>query len=575
MEPWRDEALKRGYRSSAAVPFKRHGRVVGALSVYASEPQVFTEDDEVLLNQIGQNVSFALDSMDAEQERVNAEHALNERFKEITCLYSIHHEMGLDLSQDELCQRIVNHLVHAMQYPDITVPFIELDGEQFTTEAWHAGLSHEIRAAVATRSRVHGYIAVYYSEDKPFILPEEQALLDAIAEGLRLWLERKQARLDLARQLEKLRALRSIDQAIVTSTDLTSILEFMADEIILQLNVDAVTILLPDAQDETLVFAVGRGFHTDALRHSRLKIGQGLAGKAALERHRICEQGSGLGAGALGEALSREQFVYYCGVPLIANERLRGVLEIFHRSQPNADEEWMELLESLAKQAAIAIDKARLFNDLQDTNARLSLAYDSTLEGWSHALDLRDKETEGHTRRVTEMTLQLAQKFGIVEPALTHVRRGALLHDIGKMGIPDVILLKPGPLTEEEWKVMRKHPAYAYEMLLPIEYLKPSIDIPYCHHERWDGSGYPRRLKGEEIPLPARIFAIVDVWDALTSERPYRSAWSKEKTFEYIFSQSGSHFDPQVVDIFARFIKERNPAGDGNDGNVSNESGIA
>jgi len=180
----------------------------------------------------------------------------------------------------------------------------------------------------------------------------------------------------------------------------------------------------------------------------------------------------------------------------------------------------------------------------------LLLAYDTTIEGWPRALDLRDKETEGHTLRVTELTIKLAQAAGLDEKELVHVRRGALLHDIGKMGVPDHILLKPGKLTDDEWIIMRKHTTFAYETLSPISYLKPALDIPYCHHEKWDGTGYPRELKGELIPLVARLFAVVDVWDALRSNRPYRQSCSENKMLEYLQSLSGSHFDPKVVELF-------------------------
>jgi putative nucleotidyltransferase with HDIG domain len=218
------------------------------------------------------------------------------------------------------------------------------------------------------------------------------------------------------------------------------------------------------------------------------------------------------------------------------------------------DQEWVDFLESLAGQAGLAIDNATLFQNLQRTNLELGLAYESTLEGWSAALDLRDKETEGHTLRVTNLSQQLAEYMGFREKDLMHIRRGALLHDIGKMGVPDRILLKPDNLTGEEWEIMKLHPAYAYEMLSRIEYLRPSLDIPYCHHEKWDGTGYPRGLKGEEIPLFARIFAIVDVYDALTSDRPYRPAWTKERAIEHIKSLSGTHFDPRVVNAFLELL---------------------
>jgi len=184
----------------------------------------------------------------------------------------------------------------------------------------------------------------------------------------------------------------------------------------------------------------------------------------------------------------------------------------------------------------------------------LLVAYDKTIEGWSRALDLRDKETEGHTQRVTEMTIQLARMTGLDEEALKHVWRGGVLHDVGKLGIPDSILLKPDKLTEEEWKIMRMHPVYAYEWLSHIEYLQPALDIPYCHHEKWDGTGYPRGLKGEEIPFVARLFAIVDVWDALISDRPYRKAMIHADAMNYITSQSGKHFEPKIVEMFVKQI---------------------
>ena len=172
-------------------------------------------------------------------------------------------------------------------------------------------------------------------------------------------------------------------------------------------------------------------------------------------------------------------------------------------------------------------------------------------------MDLRDKETEGHTVRVTELTLRMAQSMGLKEEQIIHIRRGGLLHDIGKLGVPDNILLKHENLTDVEWEIMRKHPTYAYEMLSSITYLEPALDIPYCHHEKWDGTGYPRGLKGEQIPIVARIFAIVDVWDALTSDRPYRSAWTKEETLKYIKEQSEKYFDPQVVDVFLRLVADK------------------
>jgi putative two-component system response regulator len=198
-------------------------------------------------------------------------------------------------------------------------------------------------------------------------------------------------------------------------------------------------------------------------------------------------------------------------------------------------------------------------NLLEKLHNELLISYQKTIEGWSQALDLRDKETEGHTQRVTQKCVEFARAAGIDEEKLEHVRMGGLLHDVGKLGMPDAILLKPGKLTEEEWKVMRKHPIYAYEWLSPISFLGSAVDIPYCHHEKWDGSGYPRGLRGADIPLFARLFAIVDVWDALSSDRPYRSALSEKEVLEHIRAQAGTHFDPALVDIFLNLF-EQGPA---------------
>jgi HD-GYP domain-containing protein (c-di-GMP phosphodiesterase class II) len=198
----------------------------------------------------------------------------------------------------------------------------------------------------------------------------------------------------------------------------------------------------------------------------------------------------------------------------------------------------------------------RLIDDLQVANRELVQAYDTTLEGWAKALEMRDKETEGHSRRVADLTLRLARRMGIPEPELVHLRRGVLLHDIGKMGLPDQLLRKTGPLTKDEWVEMRKHPLFAEELLAPIPYLRPAMAIPSGHHEKWDGGGYPRGLKGEQIPLAARIFAIVDVYDALLYDRPYRAAWSYQKVLDYLRDQSGGHFDPQGVEAFLALIME-------------------
>jgi PAS domain S-box-containing protein len=370
--------------------------------------------------------------------------------------------------------------------------------------------------------------------------------------------ESKLAEIQIRQQLEHLSALRKIDQAIASNLDLRFTLNTLISEVRTQLQVDAADILLLNPKEQVLEYAAGQGFRTHAVETARVPIGKSHAGQAAQERRLIKIEHLKYQPDDpfLATLLTKEIFVSYYGVPLIVKGKVKGVLEVFHHLPLHPYPEWLDFLNILAGQAGLAIDNATLFENLQASNRELVRAYDTTIEGWSRALDLRDKETEGHTQRVTEMTMHLARNFGFSEKELLPFRWGALLHDIGKMGVPDNILLKPEPLTEEEWIIMQKHTQYAYDLLQPIDFLAPALDIPFCHHEKWDGTGYPRGLKGEEIPLVARLFAVVDVWDALRSDRPYRPAWSKQEALDYIHEQSDKHFDPQVVQLFFQVIQE-------------------
>jgi HD-GYP domain-containing protein (c-di-GMP phosphodiesterase class II) len=354
------------------------------------------------------------------------------------------------------------------------------------------------------------------------------------------------------------RALREIDLAISSNMELSQILEVVVYQARARLHVDACDVLLLEADGRTLAYTSGQGFRTEIINKSPLRLGEGNAGYAVQERRIIGRAEIEIPdeVSDRAEVITEENFVIYFIAPLIAKGKLLGALEIYHRAPIIMKTEWLKFLETLAGQTAIAIDNATLFADLQRSNTDLTQAYDTTLEGWSAALDLRDKETEGHTERVTAMTLRLAERMGVNPQELIQIRRGALLHDIGKMGIPDRILLKPDHLTDEEWVIMSMHPTYAFQLLKPIAYLTPALEIPYCHHEKWDGTGYPRGLKGEEIPLAARTFCIADVYDALTSNRPYRAAWPKDKALNHIQELSGSHFDPQVVDAFLKMMSE-------------------
>ena len=407
--------------------------------------------------------------------------------------------------------------------------------------------SYELVYRLYTRNRQIKWVRDLGSSS--FTNHGNQQLLEGFVSDITDW---KIAEEKIQRQVRRFQALRAIDTAISTGPDLKFTLGILLEQIIAQLNVDAAAILIHRMGTPTLEYCAIRGFRTEALLRAKAYIGRGFAGIAALTQKtiHIPDLGVNEGTGDQMLPLQAEDFKVYYGVPLIAKGQVKGVLEVFRRTPSSIDQDHLEFLEALAGQAAIAIDNSSLFEQLQDSNSELSIAYDATLEGWAKALELRDRETVGHAHRVIEMTLAVADRIGIQGEMLQHIRRGALLHDIGKMGIPDSILMKPGPLTPSEWEVMRQHPVHAYEMLKTIEYLSAALEIPYCHHERWDGNGYPRQLKGRDIPISARIFAVVDVWDALTSDRPYRPAWTARQALEYIQRESGKHFDPQVVTAF-------------------------
>ena len=365
--------------------------------------------------------------------------------------------------------------------------------------------------------------------------------------------DRKMTETVIQQQLKNMTALSDIGMAISSSLDVRLTLKILLDRLISQLGIDAAAILLLDQESLYLKCAASLGFKSHSIRNTSVKMGKGHAGQAAFERRILIIQDL---SDTLTNSLKQEGFQSYIGVPLIAQGKVVGVLELFHRNSIDPSPEWLGFIEMMAAQAAIAIDNATMFNDLQRTNTELILAYDATLEGWGGTLELRDEDTKGHTERVTDMTVQFGRLMGLQEKEIVNLRRGAMLHDIGKIGIPDAILLKPGPLDPEEREIMQRHTIYAYELLKPIPFLRPALDIPYCHHEKWDGQGTPRGLKGEGIPLSARIFAVVDVWDALMSDRLYRRAWPLDEVKEYIRARSGTEFDPQVVEIFFRYLED-------------------
>jgi putative nucleotidyltransferase with HDIG domain len=352
-------------------------------------------------------------------------------------------------------------------------------------------------------------------------------------------------------QQRQVGALVGVGSVINSSLGLERVLEEVMDRLIVLMNAERGFLMLREPNGE-LIVRIARGIDNINLNEDAFAISNTVV-------RRVVESGETVfTTNAQEDPRFGEQFsvaIYHllsilCA-PLKIKDDLIGVIYVDNRAHTGifrSDD--LEMISAFANQAAVAIDNARLFDGLQKSNAELEIAYQATLEGWVRALDMRDKETEGHTQRVTALTRRLAKTMGVDDDALLHITRGALLHDIGKMAIPDGILLKPGNLTPEERMLIQKHPGYAYEMLSPIKFLLPALDIPHCHHEKWDGSGYPRGLKGEEIPFAARIFTVVDVWDALIYDRPYRKGVAPGSVKKIITEQSGAPFDPRVVNAF-------------------------
>lgn len=384
-------------------------------------------------------------------------------------------------------------------------------------------------------------------------------IVKALAEILATALGRLRHEKSLMRRMQELSILHEIDLAITNTLDFEFVIAEVLTQVLAHLGVDAAAVHLVNRATNTVECVAARGFRSLHIWHARPPVGKGLLGSVAQARSPVLRKGAKeIRERCLRQRmLDEEQFVAYAGFPLVARGEVVGVLELFHRSPLHFSPEWVKFAELVAGQVAVAVTNAELFTDLQRTHAELLSAYDATIEGWARAQELRDVDTERHCVRVAERLVELAEHLGYTGKRIIEMRRGALLHDIGKIGIPDAILRKPGPLTEEEWKIMREHPRLALEMLRPIKFLEPSLDIPAYHHERWDGRGYPFGLRGEEIPHAARFFAVVDVFDALTSERPYRTSWPEQEVLEYISAQAGSHFDPDVVRAFLDLMTQK------------------
>jgi PAS domain S-box-containing protein len=578
--------------SWAGAPIIVNDEIIAFFSLDGSEPNFFTDEHVELLRAFTGQASLALQNARLFEQ---SQH----RYQEFAALYETSGILSAEINLPDLLQIIVTHakkLLNAsssgiyLYRPESGEVELIVDTASYLTVGTRLRLGEGAAGHVAqtrhplrlddystweSRSRQYDGIPLRAVVEVPMLYGGEligvlsadefgdierkfseadERLLSLFASQAAGAIHSARLRAETTHRLDQLQALHTIDRAISSSFDLRPILNTVITQTIAQLNVDAVDVLLYHPHLQRLEFFAGQGFRTRSIEQTRLRLRECLSGRAAFERRMIHvpnlnEKGLDF---TRADMLKAEEFLEFYAVPLIAKGEVKGVLEVFHRTALDSNPEWLDFLETLAKQAAITIDQTQLFDNLQRVNLELVIAYDATIEGWARAMDLRDKETESHTERVTDLTISLAKAMGVKESEILNTRRGALLHDIGKMGVPDNILLKEGKLTEEEWRVMRRHPQFAYEMLYPIKYLRQSLDIPYCHHEKWDGTGYPRGLKGEQIPLAARIFSIADVWDALTSDRPYRKAWTNEEALVHIREQSGKQFDPKVVEAFLK-----------------------
>jgi PAS domain S-box-containing protein len=354
------------------------------------------------------------------------------------------------------------------------------------------------------------------------------------------------------RQIQQLSAMQSINMTIGASLDLNITFNVLTVQMTTQLGVDAADVLLLNPQTSQLTYAAGNGFRSKDIEKTVLWLGEYQAGRAAMERrsiHLYDPDGVAKYFNPPG-FLADEGFVAYDVVPLIVKGEVRGVIETFHRKLNVATKEWRMLLDALALETSIAIDNTELLAKLQRSNQDLQIAFDGTLQGLARMLEIYDYETEKHSLRVVDLTVKLAQYLGINSSDLTNIRRGAYMHDIGKIGIPREILNKTGKLDPDEWAEVVKHPQYAYDIINPIPFLQPALEIPFSHHERWNGKGYPQKLAGEEIPLAARIFAVIDIFDALTSERKYREALTPQEALNYLAETAGKELDPKIVRAF-------------------------
>jgi PAS domain S-box-containing protein len=583
------------YRALVTVPMIYGGKLLGVLDVfeYGDSERKFSENDVQLLSLFASHAASAV-------HNARLFEATRRSAQEFKTLYETSRDISTQQTSDKLLQTIVERAIALLHSKNGGFYLYDAERQEleltFFTEmrlqkgkrlklgegaAGRVALTREpliiddyrdwqgqsdqymeapfravLEVPMLYGGELIGVLAVNeHDESERKFTKEDANLLSLFASQASSVVHNARLLAQLEERLEQFSTLHSIDLVIGSTTDLRVSLQVVLESITRLLKIDAADILLYKPTTLSLEYASKVGFSSDT-GHPAIRLGEKPAGYVALTRQSvdIPELAKENLPPSFQKMIQQEGFVAYRSLPIIAKGEVKGVLEIYHRSALPSNMEWNDLFNLLAGQAAIAIDNAMLFNNLQHVNAELEIAYDATIESWSQALDFWDSHSDTHIDSMVELTISLAHKLGVSESELPNIRRGVLLHDIGKMELADKILFKAGPLDQDEWEAIKKHPTKAYNLLYKIAYLRPALDIPYCHHEQWDGSGYPRGLREEQIPLAARIFSVVDVYDALSFDRPYRQAWPKDKIIEYIKEQSGKRFDPHVVEAFLQII---------------------
>ncbi|MBN2146500.1 MAG: GAF domain-containing protein [Anaerolineales bacterium] len=594
--PQADEEIKTAIQSLLLVPLLSQGKLIGVVGAINKSSAPFNERDQALLESLCSSAAIAL-----ENARLLAE--TQRRAEQLRMLYDAGITLNRTLDsrlQIETLSQIAMQTLHAehcefFRY-DPTQDEINYEfgtgrsahlpglqklhrrlGEQNGLIGWIAQhrkpfylpdttldprwipIDPEIRSVywvpIEHDERLLGLLSVATTRPDAFS-PDDQRLLILFANQVAVALDNAQLYREALDATERRTALHWLSQQIIRNAfEPEQIYQAIYQAALKLMPADAFIIALVDEPGDAinLVYCIDRGQRYTGLH---VEHGHSLSGYIIQSGESlIIDQADlpqiGVDALHFGDDASVHSIL---AVPMRISERVIGMISSQSYQTHAYSSEDANLLEILASNAAIALENARIFAQMQAANLELVRAYEATIEGWSRALEMRDKETKGHSDRVTRMTLRLAIEIGMSEEELVHLRRGVLLHDIGKMAVPDHILLKPSTLSEDEWQIMRQHPMLAQQMLSGIEFLQPSLDIPYCHHEKWDGSGYPRGVKGQEIPLAARIFSVVDVWDALSSDRPYRPAWTPAAVRTYILEQSSTRFDPEIVATFIKLL---------------------